>query len=205
MKYVLILAVGLITIFSLAVAGARAIGTQDKPSVVAILDSGDCPQPCWQGIQPGKTTLREARTLVASGSMWGAASYDSNGRLTWEMASPGGWRSIATGSRYSSRSTIQTIELIPPRGAVKLGDIVTNFDNPLRMRYCDRNRTPDHIHLFFDGSVEVIAINTEGNAIDRLDPDLLIRSIRYHSPGTANSYNAVDWEGFVSKENVETC
>ncbi len=205
MKHLLVLTVSLIVILLLTIVGVRAIGTRDTLPIAAILDSGSCSQPCWHGVQPGRTTFAEARVLLQNDNVWGNVAYDSNGRLTWEMKTETGWRGSATGSRYAETRTIESVDLIPPRGAVKLGDIVTLLDNPRRLRFCERNNSSDHIHLFFEGNMEVVAINSEGGQIDQLDLDLIVRSIRYYSSDASGLYNASDWQGFVSKNVTEGC
>jgi hypothetical protein len=196
--------VGLTLVFALLGFGARGIGATNTLPLATILDAGNCSQPCWHGIQPGRTTLAEARALLRNDPVWGNATYDSNGRLTWEMADTPGWRGSATGSRYAETRTIQSIDLIPPRGAVRLGDIVTLMDSPRRLRFCDRSSS-DHIHLFFEDNMEVIAVRPEGGPIDQIAPDLVIRSIRYYSSDASGIYNAFDWQGFVSKTVMEGC
>ncbi|MCC7451631.1 MAG: hypothetical protein IT324_29760 [Anaerolineae bacterium] len=204
MRYLFIMTAGLTVVFALLGLGARGIGASSTPTLATMLEAGNCSQPCWRGIQPGRTTFAEARMLLRNDPIWDNVTFDSNGRLTWEMTDTPGWRGSATGSRYTETRTIQSVDLIPPRGTVKLGEIVTLIDTPRRLRFCDRSRS-DHIHLFFEGNLEVVAVNPEGGSIDQIEPDLVIRSIRYYSSGASGIYNAYDWQGFVSKNVMEGC
>jgi hypothetical protein len=46
------------------ILSARLVGSRNKVPGAAIFDPGNCPQPCWHGIQPGKTTLDEAEAIL---------------------------------------------------------------------------------------------------------------------------------------------
>ena len=45
-----------VPLLTLAIARPRLMATEGTEAM-QMVDPGDCTQPCWQGIQPGKTTL----------------------------------------------------------------------------------------------------------------------------------------------------
>lgn len=57
-----------ILINALAIAATRVIGSQIRTPESRLFETGNCSQPCWHGIQPGKTTLDEAEAILYSES-----------------------------------------------------------------------------------------------------------------------------------------
>jgi hypothetical protein len=55
---------GVATLVFLLAAACWLGGLSNPPVAVAMLDTGRCTQPCWQGIQPGKTTLDQVAEML---------------------------------------------------------------------------------------------------------------------------------------------
>src|SRR5689334_8090131 len=54
----------LISPISLVIGLSRGLSQQNAPPNARLFATGNCAQPCWHGIQPGKTTLNEAEAIL---------------------------------------------------------------------------------------------------------------------------------------------
>src|SRR5438552_5385841 len=71
---------------------ARVVGGTIKPSGFALFQLNQCsPEPCWHDIQPGVTTVEQARAILAAdpGLAANLATYYDN---CWYMVSVPSWK-----------------------------------------------------------------------------------------------------------------
>ncbi len=84
LRVVAVLAIGMVALFGILFAAARA--GSDDGELRAFLLSDGCNAPCWQGIQPGITTVDEAVALLQAHpwvSSAGAGGTPADTRVYW--------------------------------------------------------------------------------------------------------------------------
>jgi len=205
MKHIVILISGLIAAFIILMVGVRLVGARTVPSAMAVLDAGHCASPCWYGVQPGKTTLEQARDWFKSGDTWQAVAQDWPHAYRWALKAADGWQMVVTRDYKASASIIADIEVDPPDGALHVGDILRKYGDPLGMRVCARPRS--HVHLYFTDHIEIIAVAPEHGTIEHLDPQLDVEYIFFHDPSSASTtyLSAERWQGFMGRQSIDTC
>jgi hypothetical protein len=119
----------------------RLIGAQAKPpAVIALLDPGICPQPCWQGIRPGFTTFRQTEALFR-GNMAPTPLNDSlyydfcwfpDQKFRLEGCVRKDPESYERGEYYLHSLFVQ----IPPK-SLRLGDALVLFGVPRWVENCE--------------------------------------------------------------------
>jgi hypothetical protein len=159
----------LVVMFVLLINGARAVRRMLPPAPL-YLDTGPCNQPCWQGIQPGITTVAELEN-PATTAIVRRTPYRIN-----RAADYGGPRIMNFDLSTSGRLT--------------LGDVMRAWGPPERIGYLglDYSRTVtgnkpavSAEFYYFDGLVVVHAFGTGAEA--RLSPAMRVDTITYYAPG----------------------
>jgi hypothetical protein len=183
------------------VAGRRAI----EPSIaVRLLSPGACPQPCWRGIQPGKTTLDQAEVILrADGKFtlepnsftdpFGKINY----QLCWSRSSAPRWEGCATrrGSP-NPNDPIDDIVLIPE---IRLGEVVQALGQPTGFQLRLGTDTID-ADLYFGGNIRVdagIIYSAMMSSYNyQLTPYITIVRVTYFRPEQQPRCNPHPWRGF---------
>jgi hypothetical protein len=176
----------LLAAFVLLINGARAVRRMIPPPPL-YLDTGPCNQPCWQGIQPGITTVA-ALESSATTAIIRQTPYRIN-----RAADYGGAR-------------IMNFDL-STSGKLTLGDVMRTWGPPDRIGYLgldysrmdSANRPAVSAEFFyFDGLIVVQAFGS-GEAA-RLSPAMRVDTITYYAPGEP-AYplgKTTTWHGLAS-------
>jgi hypothetical protein len=164
------------------IVGARAVG-RSRPTPDTYLDSGNCAQPCWQGIRPGEIAPLDLRARVGKTGSYAVVELTDYGD---RIARNFGLRALTP---------------------ITLGDVVRAFGVPDRVA-CLRPRPQSAITgasiYFAEGLVVVEAANP---ASARLSPDMRVESIFYYSPGLP-AYrigSTAAWGGFAGPPVYRVC
>jgi hypothetical protein len=195
---------------------ARLVGSTRSLQAKMLLDSGQCEQPCWHGIRPGETTLAEAEAALREGNIVSIYSPHSAMILRWAIRSDPPWRGSAF--RFNAEradDTITFVELNPPLAAMRLGDAIAIFGEPLISTLCWRfDSVPGDVaqpflaaHLYFQGNVEVLAYNPVDPRGKRYTPDMAIWQVIYDYPSIEPPYrfDAPRWRGFTWASENQVC
>jgi hypothetical protein len=207
-KRVLILTALIIPAFTLLLYGTRIVGYATRSPGNAIVDAGNCSQPCWHGIQPGTTTLDRAQAAVLSDNRVNfvqvAPRFDNE--ACWETLTDPAWLACTVflyGARTAQR--IQLIHIDPPQGALRLGDAVALFGEPVAASLCWWNMNiagmPNYFlrgRVFFKGNVEAWVYDLKQPLVRHYTPDMIVFTLRYHYPAEEPPYpfDAPHWPGF---------
>jgi hypothetical protein len=171
---------------TLLINGARAVPRVSQ-SPPLYLDTGPCEQPCWQGIQPGITTV---------------AAFESPATTAIVRQTP--YR-INRATDYGG-TRIMSFEL-STLGKLTLGDVMRTWGPPERIGYLGLDysrRGPANEPVitaefyYFDGLVVVQVYGPE--AAPRLSPAMLVDTITYYAPGEP-AYplgKTTTWHGLAS-------
>lgn len=195
---------------------ARLVGSTHTLQAKTVLDSGQCEQPCWQGIRPGQTTLAEAETALRESSVATVYSPHSALILRWATRSDPAWRGSAF--RFNANradDSITFVELNPPQAAMYLGDAIAIFGEPLVSTLCWRFDTVPGsaarpflaAHLYFRSNVEVLAYNPVDPREKRYTPGMAIWQVIYDYPSIEPPYrfDAPRWRGFTRADDNQVC
>jgi hypothetical protein len=203
-----------IILFAVLIIIARVIGSGNKPPALAMLDPGNCPQPCWHGIQPGITTVGKAVEGLSSDVDFDSTALTTNsGRLRpcWRTASYGIWRVCIENVEQLSDS-VSFINLWPSQDGIRLGDAINVLGDPLSIYSCPANaglrldvssQYTWSVFLVFRGSIRVTAyksfdLSTDKYEIPKVSPYMMIRDFSYY-PDQNFEAGAVyqTWRGFT--------
>jgi hypothetical protein len=185
--------------FGLIFAAIRVVGGRNQ-STTALLEAGNCEQPCWHSIQPGKTSFRQATTILKADSTYNV-SQTAGKTLCWFSLKSASWYGCTDGHG----ETVQDIELSLPDGMLQLGDVIALFGLPIAARLCwFDSYTQDYVvaRLLFEGNIEVEAFDRENPVQWRFDPEMTIIQIYYLSADSprlpTNGKQSLRWRGFTN-------
>jgi hypothetical protein len=174
------------------IGAARAVSRLSPPAPV-YLDTGPCDQPCWQGVQPGVTTLAELNSPAT------AAVIRRTPYLISRAATYGG-------------ETVLSFEL-NTRGTLTLGDMIRVWGPPEQVAYLglDYSRMGTltkpvlSVQLYFFGGLVVVQAFSRGEA-RRLSPDMRVYAITYYAPGEPAFPigKTTGWHGLASVSRYRT-
>jgi hypothetical protein len=133
-----------------------------------LLDTGDCSQPCWHNIEPGKTTLDQAEILLQrEGSLVvNVKRHDGSGPtdlgtkpcdLHWHLQSIPNY----DGCALANNNIIWKVVLHPvsdPRSGISLAELLPSLGVPQSFEACRGNEDEIFIYLHIDEYVEVLSI-----------------------------------------------
>jgi hypothetical protein len=191
-----------VPLLTLAIARPRIMATAGTEAM-QMVNPGDCAQPCWQGIQPGKTTLKQAQAILTAADMAVTQSnyIDATGRTTyqlcWQRAQKPYWKGcVSTSNNPYPDGVVQDIDFLYPE--ITLGEAVQVFGDPLGTRLYWRTDTMDGI-VYFRGNVQADIGLIYVAMTDRLrafDPHMQIVRLSYIRPDQAPGCKPYPWHGF---------
>ncbi len=130
-----------------------------------ILLDQSCPQPCWRAIQPGQTTIGQARTLLIAGApliqhVNSSPNSDIPGpepHVCWSINVIPNWQGCAARDIIAD-GPVNRIEIrIPIQANFTLGEAILMFGRPKAAVVCPLSGLPNAA-LYFDNNVEVTVL-----------------------------------------------
>ncbi|KAB2862204.1 MAG: hypothetical protein F9K46_07365 [Anaerolineae bacterium] len=164
-------------------AAVRAIAQNTQPLPETYLDPGECPQPCWQGIQPGTGLERYFFSVLERINLRYSGTTRSNGEVLTEFE-------------------------LTMRGDIVLADVFAAMGQPSHavLQYVagttganptERQLLVGGTLYFGNGLVQVDVVRENQDWI--FSPDMVVRRIRYFAPnpeGSAVPIGTPRWHGF---------
>jgi len=200
--------------FSLAIVSVQQWGAGASSTMAErILVSQGCAQPCWHGIQPGKTTFQQGLDLLekdtknighlGNGQQDHIAGPEKN--LCWLVLVNPNWHGCASNDEFAD-GPIQRIDLLPsPTLPMRLGEALTIFGTPVASTVC---LTPgaEYAALYFPNDISVITLIDEA-AHPALDPNTAVYVVRFDYPSTEPPYrfDTPPWRGFIQWHGQPVC
>jgi hypothetical protein len=199
MKRLLAYTAASILAFALILLAVRVIGSRNQPAT-ALLESGNCEQPCWHGIRPGETSFQQATTILQADSSYNL-SLTAGKSLCWLSLKSTSWYGCTEGHG----ETVQDVELSLPDGMLRLGDAIALFGMPIAARLCwFDSYSQDYVvaRLRFEGSIEIEAFDPENPVEWRFAPEMTIIQVYYLSAESPrlpiNGKQHLRWRGFTN-------
>jgi hypothetical protein len=132
---------GCFVVLNLLMVSALWVGQTSPYIAASILRSQTCKLPCWHGIEPGKTTFQQARTLLQNdpdvSSLRLIKVPDEFGGLydavCWSMVIDLRWQGCALQLGFNAHDgsfVISDIKFTPPPDHFMMGDAMVIFDTP---------------------------------------------------------------------------
>ena len=216
MKRLLTASAGIAAILVVVLLAVRMVGATNGLQATSLLAAGECEQPCWQGIQPGRTTLTEAEATLRVNNVVNVSSPHSDLMLRWSSLGDPIWQGSAF--RVNAKAADESITFVvlkPPQDAFNLGDAITIFGDPIVSTLCWRfDAVPGNVqhpflaaHVYFPGNIEVLAYNPLDPRDKRYVPGMAIWSIMYDYPANEPPYrfDAPRWQGFTAASDDQVC
>jgi hypothetical protein len=192
-----------VTIGSLAFAamlgGIRAAGSLSRPPALVELDPGSCTQPCWHGIRPGLMTFTEAERILRADNTLRITARPGK-TLCWTSGNEPPWHGCIR--KWSPGNAVEDMTLYLPDNVLLLGDAITLFGTPHRVRLCwvtGYSSVFVMATLSFGNHVEITAYNPRHPLRLKLDPAMSVSQIFYligDSPHLDS--RSLDWRGFIA-------
>lgn len=195
--------------FALAgmVVVARGAGeSAARPPALGAFEREQClPSPCWRGVRPGRTTIRQAEAIF--NEQFFRVSGNTDRQVCWsgEVC----WYYVVR-PWVSSAPDVSVGEIVvrPAPGDLKLGDAVRLFGSPLTAQLCwIPGSTSGDVdpgvprpllvaYLTFKGGIKVVAFNPNDPMLPRYVPEMIVHKIYYQA-----GYDIFrpPWPGFVSR------
>jgi hypothetical protein len=199
-----------IVVFALLIVAARAIGSTNKPPALAILDPGDCLQPCWHGIRPGVTTFHDAKANLRADPDVRVVGEEEK-ELCWQMISKSGWAGCIESDGGPDQRTARVANIVVwlPQNTMRLGDMVSNFGDPKAVWVClqiisitSTLPTPhSSVAPRFQNGISGIAYTTRNSRLGKnivlADPNMNIFYLYYGPADRPISRGSMSWRGFT--------
>src|SRR5258708_17275910 len=172
--------------FALAIAVVQQWSSSASSSLAAlILDARGCAQPCWHGIQPGKTTFQEGQVLLQADTRF--IAHLGNGQqdhiagpeknLCWLVMVNPTWHGCAS-SYEVTEGPLMRVDLLPSRIVpMRLGEALAIFGTPVASTVCLQAHA-QYAAVYFAANVSVITLITEPTH-PALDPNHAVYVMRY--------------------------
>jgi hypothetical protein len=196
----------------LLIITARAIGSTNKPHALAMLDPGNCPQPCWHGIQPGmkvnyaQAILHGDPVLVSVEPTLQGKYADGVFAACWRRTLDTSWRGCIEPYHDEKRTQVNRIFLWPSQGGFRLGDLINSFGEPIATYTCPaidglETTLPKPylgVSILFRNGISALAYKTKDPNKQRIYPNMLIHDLIYW-PQSENLFSNSElqlWRGF---------
>ncbi len=191
----------LITLAALIVA-VRALGDQFPHEPFYLDTGGSCLQPCWYGIQPGRTKIEDARrSLETNPLVFDLKRNDPDPvfrcELEWKMQTIPFYTGCISAL---PDSPISDIFLRLGDDQVRLADAFALFGQPITLILCRsyqfglNHRQQVFALVYFQNGVQVWAYNPKP-MVWRAEPLMYVKSVHYNVPGPPPAWK--HWRGFL--------
>jgi hypothetical protein len=213
MRQLLFIITTTVVVVIMLIFGARTLGSAKEPSISAMAKfaAEQCdPQPCWHGIQPGKTSAAQAEALLAAlpGSTPDKLQFCPDA----DSADTSCWRvDVMSWSQLDPTSPVGMMVFQPPADAFHLVDAVRLFGDPINSMMCYIS-TPSSgdigpeiprplmiSYVAFKGGIKVVAYNPHGLLSRRVDMSMSIYRM-YLQP--AYDVYSPRWNGFSQQTRL---
>ena len=197
MQRLLICTFAIIAVLSILSFASRLLGARtEPPAAIALLDSGDCPQPCWHGIRPGVTTIDEAKALLRIDKTVTRVEQTEL-QLCWQLP-----ERLATEDgrsclfRHAESRQVTSLGLSISSDAMQLGDAFLLFGSP---RWIDGCQEQPLTILYFDRGTYIFLAPSLQTQSWRLRPEMTVLQIGYFDEGGFKQRGYLPrWQGFVT-------
>ena len=192
----------------LVLTGLSVVGAVMQPPALAVFVPQHCtPHPCWYGLQPGKTSIQQARAILDT-------SAAVVGNDIFDLCPDGGdtcWNVTVTASSKAPDSPLDKIDLNASHQKLRLGDLMTIYGSPTSGVLCyiitptnggvsDSVPRPVMVgNLIFKGHVQVFVYNPVDPLAQRFDPNMIADQINFKS---LPDLSVPSWHGFKSEVNL---
>lgn len=146
-------------IFALLIFAARAFGgSLPPPAALAGLHLTECVLPCWMGITPGATAMRDAARHLSTINLGGPMSEAVDGRSMWGTFEVNG-SLVYVQIQATDDDLVRQITLISTLvDGVRFGDVVSGLGVPTCGKFA-------HSLVLYSGTTaEALIIGTSGQA-----------------------------------------
>jgi hypothetical protein len=194
MQRLLVWTASLTIVLCISMLSARLIGSRNKVPGAAIFDPGDCSQPCWHGIQPGKTTLDEAEAILRADPLFSDIRREQpvvRFDLEWTINS----NPIYGGGVRAENNVVTKIWIMSYwlHDGVPLTDAMLALGSPQSISVCS-GPSGRHATMIFS---EKVTVNTELRSTDISLAYLpIVQAAHYPADSDLDVYPASAWRGF---------
>ncbi|MBX3081682.1 MAG: hypothetical protein KF716_08600 [Anaerolineae bacterium] len=204
MRRFLTYTLGLFITTVLILTSLNVVGALMQPPALSIFVPQHCsPHPCWYGLQPGKTSIQQARTILDS-------SAEPVGNDIFQLCPDGNgacWKVTVTASGRDPDSALDNIDLNASKQQLRLGDLIALYGSPISGTLCyiitptnggiteDVPRPLMVGNISFKGHVQVFVYNPNDPKAQRFDPNMIVNQINFKS---LPDQTAPRWRGFES-------
>jgi hypothetical protein len=143
--------------FALLIYTVRALGSsQPPPAVLSRLHLTECVLPCWMGITPGATAMRDAAQRLSTINLGGPMSEANDGRSMWGTFEVNG-SLVYVQIQATDDALVRQITLISALvDGVRFGDVVSDLGVPTCGKFA-------HSLVLYSGTTaEALIIGTSG-------------------------------------------
>lgn len=194
--------------FALLFIGLRLVGHFTRPALLDRFAPEACsPHPCWNGLEPGKTSMKQARESLVrvseTGDDYRFVLCEPHDKACWDVA--------IEGISPKADSALSEVKLIPPTGKLTLGDLVLLYGAPTSAMICWQTApSSDDVaanlprplmvgYVIFKGHVRVNVYNPLYPVDARFDPAMVVDQITYK---TLPDLTIPGWRGFVAVDQL---
>jgi hypothetical protein len=213
----------IVGVLALLVTAVLAIGEGLASPEASLLAPGTCVQPCWQGIRPGQTTLRNAQAQLKANSLspyqttfqsLEFVAGNDNFRLCWETPARPTWQGCATNLPRPDEpmDLIKFLRIRYRKDVLRLGEAIAVFGRPISAMQCweSANRwvnapAQPFVATFvaFSGQVQLVAFDRARLDGRRLDPAMTVLEVWYDTSGIVTPN--MPWRGFTAAFPPPNC
>ena len=200
----------IVILMGLLLFGARTTGSAATPGTIAsqFMAEQCSPQPCWRGIQPGKTPMDQTRTLLKADNSNPLNDY----KLCWpgQTNADSCWHLSVTSNNPPDGPADELLFDVPP-DALRLGDLMAIYGPPLSSQLCyistpSNGDVDDSIsrplmiaYLTFRGGIKVTAYNSRLLLDSRIEASMSVARLKLQS---ASDINNPAWHGFSAQKKL---
>jgi hypothetical protein len=193
------LALPVVVTFTILAVVARALGNTQPPNPVIVGFTTGCenkPQPCWNGIVPGVTTVNEAIEILQT-SGWDVSRI--------EISSDVGFTAKKTGDETCSAETNQVVSEGGPIwrydvtcASWRVGDFLALLGKPQAIASCGEGEVP---LIIYKGTIRVGNQFSAPSPFQWVDPFNQVIYVELQQSGDYR--NSEGWHGFLTEWRYE--